>query len=284
MYFPMQGHLKPEGHVLAHGGFLNSWFGDTAFEAGPSIPLFTRDSQLSQQSQDFLAKINSIERLDLTGDMNDIVKTLGISLAEVQRAITTSVSAFPVRENLEAEAKILVPLDTPVRNILPRTPGAGLSSQWRQATSLGGGYGAQTTVTTGASSTTQTVGSTIGWSVGDWVYFQTLAVQKQILTIPTTTTFTFSGSVSTTTGEAVTNLSIIPGSSGRHADGTFTTTNDSNTGIIDIRSFFGETGAPEDRHTYYVNQTAAYKLLGAYGSVSGFAMAAGANFMNQLAV
>lgn len=61
---------------------------------------------------------------------------------------------------------------------------------------------ADTTVTTGASSTTQTVGSTANMAVGDLVYFVTTAKYRQVLTIPTSTTFT-TVSVSTTSAEVV---------------------------------------------------------------------------------
>jgi hypothetical protein len=117
-------------------------------------------------------------------------------MKELERAITSTTSSFPIRENLEAEAKILVPLDTPVRNMLPRSVGSGAASLWRQATSLGGGWGADGLDQPGGTA-------------------------------------------------------------------------------ADIRTFFAESGAPADHSTVYASKTASYKLMGTFGSVTGFAMATG---------
>ena len=38
-------------------------------------------------------------------------------------------------ENLEADIKLLVPIDTPLRNRLPRTTGMGEASAWKKMTS-----------------------------------------------------------------------------------------------------------------------------------------------------
>lgn len=46
--------------------------------------------------------------------------------------------------------------------------------------------------------------------------------------------------------------------------------------------FFAEGGAPAELTSTYVSKSAAYKLLGQRGSVTGFAMAAGASFQDQL--
>lgn len=134
-----------DGRLLSQGGFLSPAFGQAGFTPGESTPLFTRGAQFSPETQELLKRLSAaqIERGELGTDLSNILPQLGTSLTEFQRAITSSVTAFPVRENLEAEAKILVPLDTPVRNLLPRVPGAGTATQWRQATSLGGGYGAE---------------------------------------------------------------------------------------------------------------------------------------------
>lgn len=47
------------------------------------------------------------------------------------------------------------------------------------------------------------------------------------------------------------------------------------------RMFFGESGAPATVSSTYANQTFSYKLMGVMGEITGFSMAAGANFMNQ---
>lgn len=49
------------------------------------------------------------------------------------------------------------------------------------------------------------------------------------------------------------------------------------------RMFYSETGAPTEYNSVYVPKTAAYKLLGAFGKVTNFAVAAGANYQDQLA-
>jgi hypothetical protein len=158
-------------------------------ELGPSIPIITRGVNPTPDPK-LQAALDQIQRGEMVGDVSQILMHVGASMAEFQRAITSSTSAFPVRENLEAEAKVLVPLDTPVRNLLPRTVGSGKASAWKQVTSLGG---------------------------------------------------------------------------------------------TSTRAFFAESGAPADHATSYADKTATYKLLGTFGSVTGFAMAAGANFQNQLA-
>lgn len=124
------------------------------------------------------------------------------ALAELQRAITTSTSGFPVREDLESEATLLVPKDTPLRNMIPRKAGAGVAHQWRQVTGYGGGWGTSVDQPGGGSA---------------------------------------------------------------------------------AQFFYGESAAPATFTSSYVNKTATYKCLGMMGSVSGLAMAAGANFQNQLA-
>jgi hypothetical protein len=50
-----------------------------------------------------------------------------------------------------------------------------------------------------------------------------------------------------------------------------------------IRPFYPETGAPVERTSVYAAKLRPYKLLGTLGSVSGFAMATGATFQDQLA-
>lgn len=204
--FNMLGHLEREGVKVAEGGFMHPAVGPRGLEVGPARPLWGQDRpHLSEAATQFMT---SLQRAEFVGDISQIAQNLGMTLQELQRGIVSDpYPPFPARENLEAEAKILVPLDTPVRNMLPRVPGAGKASLWRQITSLGGGYGLS------------------GTDVDQ----------------PGSTAFT--------------------------------------------QSFFSETGAPSlTRATVYAAKTAAYKLLGTFGSVTGFAMATGANFQNQYAV
>lgn len=196
----MQGHLTSDGIMLQRGGFLHPHLGN-GFTPGPSTPIISRGLSIDP-TKDFSDMVGQIERGEITGDMNQILSKLSMTLGEFQRGITSGMTAFPVRENLEAEAKILVPLDTPLRNKLPRSLGSGLSSAWKQATSLGGGYG---------------------------------------------------------------------------------TSIDQPGGVGNTQMFFAESGAPVAHTTVYANKSVSYKLLGTFGSVTGLAMAAGANFMNQLA-
>jgi hypothetical protein len=202
-------------------------------------------------SDELRARFASLERGEFTGDVNQVLSQLGMSMAQLERTITSTMTAFPARENLEAEAKILIPMDTPLRNRLKRTLGSGKASAWKQVTSLGGGFGFQTTVTTGASSATQTVGSTATMRAGDILWFGTTTI-------------------STTTAETVTNTSS-PVGAGANANSQ-------------TRAFFAETGAPAARSTVYADKSASYKLLGTYFDVTGFAMAAGATYQNQMEV
>jgi hypothetical protein len=182
----MLGHM-PAFNLTA--GFMG---GNPPVELGPSVPIISRGAAATPTDEQLklMERLQALQRGEATGDVNQILFQLGTSMAEFQRAITSSTSAFPVRENLEAEAKVLVPLDTPIRNLLPRRTGSGTASAWKQITSLGG---------------------------------------------------------------------------------------------VSARAFFAESGAPADHATSYANKSASYKLLGTFGSVTGFAMAAGANFQNQLA-
>ncbi|MEO7718159.1 MAG: DUF5309 family protein [Capsulimonas sp.] len=210
---PMQGHLTVEGTVLQRAGFMSPAFGPTGIEVGPTIPLFTRGVAAPQMSDELKATMERVatyrsigepelQRAEVIGDLSQIIMQLNTNMQEFQRAVTSTSSAFPVRENLEAESKILIPTDTPMRNRLARKTGSGKASAWKQTISLGG-----------------------GWATG----------------------------------------LDQPGSAAA------------------IRSFFAETGAPADHVTSYADKSATYKLMGTYGSVTGFAMASGANFQNQLA-
>jgi len=74
-------------------------------------------------------------------DTQELLSTLLGSIGSIERGITTSMSGFPVRENLEAVAKSLIPTDTPLRNLIPRVKGAGVAAAWKQKITLGGGWG-----------------------------------------------------------------------------------------------------------------------------------------------
>jgi hypothetical protein len=252
---PMQGHLTYEGQLLMRAGFLRPGV-MPGVVLGPSMPIITRmlGHQFTSEGGEAL---QALQRGEAVGDINSALRDLGLSMAEFQRAITSSTSSLPIRENLEAEAKILTPMDTPLRNRLPRVPGSGTASAWRQVTSLGGGYGVNTTVTTGASSATQTVGSTAGMAPGDTLYFATTAASRVVSSITDATTVVLTATISTTTAEAVTKIGVQPGGS----PGA-------------IRSFYAETGAPADHTEVYAAKSAGYKLLGTYGSVTNFAIAA----------
>jgi hypothetical protein len=141
----MVGDYSLMGHTIARAGFLQpALFGghNPALPAGPSYPIYSRGMggpALSDETRNFLS---TIERAEVTGDVAQIQMQLGATLNELVRGISTGLGAnFPVRENLEAVSKVLVPMDTPVRNLLPRRMGSGLASAWFQTTSLGGGWG-----------------------------------------------------------------------------------------------------------------------------------------------
>jgi hypothetical protein len=196
----MQGHLNTPGLPFIRGGFMPAALpqGGIPVPGRPGTPAPLQRG-MSAESQ---AAIEQIQRGEFPGDANAVLAQIGATLAELQRGITSADSAFPVRENLEAPAISLVPEDTPIRNLLPRVPGSGTASSWRQITSLGGGWGSSYDQPGGGSAT---------------------------------------------------------------------------------RMFYAETGAPVEHTTVYASKTASYKLLGALGSVTGFAMAAGDSFQDQMA-
>lgn len=238
-----------------------------------SMPIFTRGMDLtSNKAHELVARAGEIERAG--GNSADVMKLLADvagQMGSLERAMNSS--NIPVRENLEAEAKILVPMETPLRNRLKRRPGSGIASNWKQITSLGGGYGyASTTSGSGnvATSTTVVVGSVAGLVVGDVVMIGIFPTneQKTITAINAgTTTLTLNSALANTqNSKPVVKVSFQPG------------------GGSAVRSFFSESGAPAQYSTVYTPQSQAFKLLGAMGSVTGFAMAAGATFQNQLAV
>ncbi len=256
--------------MIAGGGFLppgfqserspNGWDG---ISRGESRPIYTRGG--SDFDPELMQRMDAILRGEAAGDVNAMLQQLTLGIQNFQRTITSSMTAFPVRENLEAPARILIPTATPLRNRIKRQPGAGTAKSWKQLTSLGGGWGVNTTVTTGAPSATQTVGSTAGMAAGDVLYFGTTAVSRIVSSITNATTVVLTATISTTTGETVIKLNFQPG------------------GGSPVRTFFAESGAPAARSSVYANKSIGYKLLGTYGDITGFAMASGANYQDQYA-
>jgi hypothetical protein len=298
---PMIGHLEIGGHRFANAGFMLPSFSPNGVQAiGPSIPIYTRASGLSQQSDEFIERMerfnaDGVERVDLMGDLGSIQKQIGLTLGEMKRAITSTTTAFPVRENLEAPARNLVPTETPMRNRLPRTVGAGTASQWRQIVSMGGGFGFATTTSSAGAVTAPVLASTAGIKVGDVVQFitattgvpigGTVALSLRTVTAVTATTITVA-SVTVVSGDLIVNTGNAtqtaagyihgrPAGAGVPAGITAAT--------YFGRNFYAETGAPAEKQSSYIAQSKGYKLMGTFGSVTGFAMAAGANFQPQLA-
>jgi hypothetical protein len=130
--------------IAPHSGFMRVDGGIPALRPGEPLPKSTplmqrfENFELDGKLKDDLA---ALERGDFSGDSAQLLAQLTLTLQNFQRGITSGMTAFPVRENLEAEAKTLVPVETPVRNRLPRVPGSGKAVAWKQLTSLGGGWG-----------------------------------------------------------------------------------------------------------------------------------------------
>lgn len=189
--------------IAPHSGFMRMDGGAPALRPGeslpPSIPLMRRFENF-ELTPELRENLSALERGEFTGDSAQLLAQLSLTLNQFQRGVTSGMTAFPVRENLEAEAKTLVPIETPVRNRLARVPGSGRACAWKQLTSLGGGWGSS--------------------------YDQ-------------------------------------PG------------------GGSAAQIFFAEAGAPAELTSVYADKSASYKLAGQRGSVTGFAMASGRNFMDQ---
>lgn len=210
MYPQMYGHLQVEGQVLATAGFMSPALAMGTPFANPLALL--RGEGLLQRADDGApvvldaATLGMLARGEIT-DLSQMGRIIGdlvtAQQTALQRGITSGMTAFPVRENLEAPARLLVPTDTPIRNLLPRRPGAGTASAWKQITSLGGGWGSSYDQPGGGASASQ--------------------------------------------------------------------------------MFFAEDGGPEKVTPVFANKSAAYKLLGCYGDITQFAMAAGANYQDQYA-
>jgi hypothetical protein len=165
----------------------------TALQRSEQLDMLLRGNGTSTSTIDAIVRGDSLDGVDVN-------QQLALTIQQLQRGIVTTQTAFPVRENLEAQVQVLVPQDTPVRNMIPRIPQpGGLATAWRQNTSMGGGWGS----------------------------------------------------------------------------------NDNPGGGSAAQVFFGESGAPAQLTSVYAAKSAAFKLLGQIGSVTGFAMATGQNFMNQ---
>lgn len=229
--------------------------------AARSAPIYER----AFTSPDISATMDRVLRGEFGDDMNG---QLGQILQEMHRGITSTMTAFPVRENLEAEAKVIVPVETPLRNRLPRVPGAGLAAAWKVASSFGTGFGTQTTATeAGTSDTTIPVANSYGFYEGETILIS--GTTSRVITDIDRTThiLTLASAATWLNGATVVKTSYYqPG------------------GGAATRAFFAETGSPLEKTTVYEDRSETYKLLGEKGSLTGLAMAAGANFQNQLAI
>ena len=254
-----------------------NWIGDSGFMRGmPPMGQLPQNGNLLQRWQGASVAqngldIEAIKRGEFGDDVGAILAQVMSSQQEFQRAITSATTSLPIRENLEAEAKVLFPTQTPMRNRLKRTPGSGLNSRWKQLLSAGGGFMAatNTTGTNSAAATTVTITSSAGLAPGDQVAIDTGAnfEIKTVLTVPGTTSFTCSALGFTHTAGAAVIKYLVQGGSSQ--------------GVL--QAFFAETGSPADHTSIYAEVLASFKLMGVKGSVTGFAMAAGANFQNQYA-
>ncbi len=135
---PMVGNLLNEsGQIIVPAGFMPLDAG--AGVRGPS-PGITAQGIIARGEQEGFADL--IARGGWNDQQLASLNAVAQRLAQIERAgVVSTATGFPVRENLEAPARLLVPVETPLRNKLPRVPGAGLASLWRQITSLGGGWG-----------------------------------------------------------------------------------------------------------------------------------------------
>lgn len=224
-------------------------------------------SRYIREAPDFAEIEASIARGEL--DPNDAFARL---IAEINRGVTSGMTAFPVRENLDGEVHILTPVATPLRNRLPRTPGAGKATAWKVQSSFGVGLGTQTTTSgTTNSANTLVVANANGFFAGETILYasnthtiSSVDYTNKIITVGASPGV---GANSQTNGQAVVKNSLFFPESGT-AD----------------QIFYSESGSPSERTTVYADLSASYKLLGTKGSITMFAAAAGRNFMDQYAV
>lgn len=249
--------------------------GEAAFLSGNEVPLAgpVPSQSLIQRyvdSGEFAANQAELTRAIESGSLTN--EQMAAAVANVMRGITTSTTAFPVRENLDAEVHIMTPVETPLRNRLPRTPGAGTALKWKQQTAFGAGLGTQTT-TTGTTNATNTivVVNANGFFAGETVTYA--AASHSIVSINYSTNIITLGASPGVVANSQTNGQTVVKTSAYFPE----------TAVMD-GIFYGENGAPTEATTVYADKTASYKLLGTLGSVTMFAAAAGANFMDQYAI
>jgi hypothetical protein len=236
--------------------------GAPSLQPAPNVPLVQR-FETARELAEFDEQLQR-------GAVSDPDATLARLLGTLNRGVTSGMTAFPVRENLEAEALALTPVETPLRNMLPRVPGAGTAVKWKVQTSFGTGLGTATT-TSGTTNTanTLTVVNARGFFVGESFLYTGTTFVITAINYSTNVISVASGigADSQTNGQTVVKVSLFWPESG-----------------APTRMFYSETGAPVESTTVYADRTASYKLLGDMGSVTLFAAASGANFMNQIAV
>jgi len=131
--------------------------------------------------------------MDQLQQISQTISQINAKIAAFEKTVSSSDAAWPVRENLAAEAKLVIPVDTPLLNRLPTKAGSGKAAAWKEIVALGS--------------------SALTYSM-----------------------------------------------------------------------FYAEAGAPSSRTTVYADRSEIYKLAGLDGGVAGFAIAAGANFQDQLAI
>lgn len=237
------------------------------FEAGNPAGAFTQVPSL-------------LQRFTMDGETQDVIKRLergDFSNPEeafaklINRAVLSTNTAFPVRENLEAEAKVVTPVETPLRNMLPRVPGSGRSAAWKLQSSFGVGLGT-TTTTSGTTNATDTltVVNARGFFAGETILYNSnthtissINYSTNVISVGASPGIT---SNSQTNGQAVVKNSAFFPEQGAAA-----------------QAFYAEDGTPVENTTVYADRSASYKLLGDKGGVTMFAMASGANFMDQYA-
>lgn len=246
----------------------------TVFE-DPGSPLqrLPQSRSLIQRHLDAVEALGMSEQIERGDYGADAEAAIAKIIQQINRGITSGMTAFPVRENLQAEAVVLTPVRTPLRNRLPRVPGAGLAAKWKQLTSFGAGLGTMTT-TTGTTNTADTIKvvNARGFFVGETVNYQGTTPFTAVITAINFTTNVLSFAASTIglnaqeDAKAVVKTSFFFPESG-----------------VPTRMFYTESGAPVVSTEVYADKTASYKLLGDMGNITLFSMAAGANFQNQYA-
>jgi hypothetical protein len=127
---PYRSGFMPQ--TIPNGGFVG---------VGAVASTINAALQRSELSESLRTDCEMVQRGEYGGDVNEVLMQLQRDVNGLQRGVTTTMANFPVRENLEAPAALLIPTETPLRNRLARVPGSGTAVQWRQLISLGGGWG-----------------------------------------------------------------------------------------------------------------------------------------------